>query len=44
VRLVGDPDAREHHWLLQVAPAGWRADEAVMPARLQALLAGLGDV
>lgn len=43
VRRVGDPDARERHWLLQVAPPGWRAEEAVLPARLQALLAGLDD-
>ncbi|MEQ1634041.1 MAG: hypothetical protein ABL997_16810 [Planctomycetota bacterium] len=44
VRRVGDRDAREHHWFLQMAPAGLRADDAVLPARLQALLAGLGDM
>lgn len=41
MRRVADPDAREHHWLLQVAPAGWRADSTVLPARLGSLLAGL---
>lgn len=43
VRRVGDPDRRERHWLLQAAPAAWRADESALPARLRALLAGLGD-
>jgi len=40
-RRVGDPDRRERHWLLQAAPASWRADESALPARLRALLAGL---
>lgn len=43
VRRVGDPDGRERFWLLQVAPPAWRADVAVLPARLGALLAGLGS-
>ncbi len=42
VDRVGDPDGRERHWLLQVAPAAWRADDALLAARLQALCAGLG--
>lgn len=42
VRRVGDPDRRERHWLLQAAPEVWRADESLLPARLRALLAGLG--
>lgn len=42
VDRIGDPDGRERHWLLQVAPAAWRADDALLAARLQALCAGLG--
>ncbi len=41
VRRVGDLDGLEHHWLLQVAPPAWRADDVVATARLRALVAGL---
>jgi predicted nucleotidyltransferase len=43
VGRVGDPDRRERHWLLQAAPAAWRADESALAARLRALLVGLGE-
>lgn len=41
VRRIGNRDAREHHWMLKVAPASWRADETMLEARLAALTAGL---
>jgi hypothetical protein len=41
VRRVGNLDGLEHHWLLQVSPPAWRADDVVATARLRALVAGL---